>query len=72
MVKIGRLIIALAVVCHNGDHDDSFAITEEDYEKDIEVIVEEQMEVKIGCDVEVNDDGIPSKTKVLGILPNEL
>jgi hypothetical protein len=38
--------IALAVVCHNGDHDDSFAITEEDYEKDIEVIVEEQIKVK--------------------------
>ena len=62
--------IALAVVCHNGDHDDSFAITEEDYEKDIEVIVEEQMEVKSGCDA--NDDDIPPKTKVLGILPNEL
>lgn len=29
------------------------------------------MEVKARCDVEVND-GIPSKTKVLGILPNEL
>ena len=62
--------IALAVVCHNGDHDDSFAITEEDYEKDIEVIVEEQMEVKSGCDA--NDDGIPPNNKLLGILPNEL
>ena len=29
-----------------------------------------KMEVKSGCDA--NDDGIPSKTKVLGILPNEL
>jgi hypothetical protein len=38
--------IALAIVCHNGDHDDSFAIVEEDYEKDIEVIVEEQKEMK--------------------------
>ena len=62
--------IALAIVCHNGDHDDSFAITEEDYEKDIEVIVEEQMEVKSGCDA--NDDGIPPNNKLLGILPNEL
>jgi len=34
--------IALAVVCHNGDHDDSFAIVEEDYEKDTEVVIEEK------------------------------
>lgn len=33
--------IALAIVCHNGDHDDSFAVVEEDYEKDTEVLVEE-------------------------------
>jgi len=51
--------IALAVVCHNGDHDDSFAIVEEDYEKDIEVIVEEKMEVKSGCNA--NDDTTTSK-----------
>ena len=55
---------------HNGDHDDSFAITEEDYEKDIEVIVEEQKEVKSGCDA--NNDGIPPNNKLLGILSNEL
>lgn len=62
--------VALAIVCHNGDHDDSFAIVEEDYEKDIEVIVEERMEVKSGCDA--NDDGIPHYNKLWGILPNEL
>ena len=32
---------------------------------------ENTMEVEARCDVE-GDDGIPSKTKVLGILPNEL
>ena len=60
--------IALAIVCHNGDHDDSFAIVEEDYEKDIEVIVEEKMEVKSGC----NANGIPPNNKLLGILPTIL
>jgi site-specific DNA-methyltransferase (adenine-specific) len=34
------------------------------------LFVKQIMEVKSGCDA--NDDGIPSKTKVLGILPNEL
>lgn len=31
---------ALCVVCHNGDHDDAYAV-EEEYDKDIEAIVEE-------------------------------
>jgi hypothetical protein len=32
--------VALAIVCHNGDHDDSFAIAEQDYEKDTEILIE--------------------------------
>ena len=48
--------IALAVVCHNGDHDDSFAIVEEDYEKDIEVIVEEQHIIYNIKNVDSDDD----------------
>jgi len=33
--------IALLIICHNGDHDDSFAVVE-DYEKDLEILVEKR------------------------------
>lgn len=33
--------IALCIICHNGDHDDSFAILEDEQPKDTEIIVEE-------------------------------
>ena len=33
---------ALCVICHNGDHDDAFGVVE-DYEKDTEVVVDDQV-----------------------------